>query len=85
MASKFRVIIIGGGVAGLTLANALEKAKVDYVLLESKDEFSPIVGASIAMGANGNRILDQLGCCKYSYETTLPWPQFAMLDCLHIL
>ncbi|KAJ4287846.1 hypothetical protein N0V88_007556 [Collariella sp. IMI 366227] len=31
---QFRVVISGAGVAGLTLANALEQAGVDYVLLE---------------------------------------------------
>ncbi|OCT53944.1 FAD binding monooxygenase [Cladophialophora carrionii] len=60
--TAFKVIIVGGGVAGLTLANALELAKVEYVLLESKGQFAPAVGASIAIGANGNRVLDQLGC-----------------------
>ena len=39
--TRFQVIIVEGGVGGLTLANALEKAKVDYVLLESKDEVAP--------------------------------------------
>jgi 2-polyprenyl-6-methoxyphenol hydroxylase-like FAD-dependent oxidoreductase len=62
--SKFKVIIVGGGVSGLTLANALERAQVDYVLLESKSEFAPVLGASIALGPNGNRILDQLSCCE---------------------
>ncbi|ETI28406.1 hypothetical protein G647_00855 [Cladophialophora carrionii CBS 160.54] len=60
--TAFKVTIVGGGVAGLTLANALEQAKVEYVLLESKGQFAPAVGASIAIGANGNRVLDQLGC-----------------------
>jgi hypothetical protein len=62
--TKFRVIIVGGGVSGLTLANALEKAQVEYVLLESKGEFAPVSGASIALGPPGNRIMDQLGCCE---------------------
>lgn len=58
----FRVIIAGGGVAGLTLANALEKAGIEYVLLEARDEIAPEVGASIGIFQNGGRILDQLGC-----------------------
>ncbi|EXJ64468.1 hypothetical protein A1O7_00804 [Cladophialophora yegresii CBS 114405] len=60
--TAFKVVIVGGGVSGLTLANALERAKVEYVLLESKGQFAPAVGASIAIGPNGNRVLDQLGC-----------------------
>ena len=67
--ARFQVIIVGGGVGGLTLANSLEKAKVDYILLESKNEVAPVVGASIALAPNGNRVLDQLGCCKHSFDS----------------
>ncbi|KAJ9417961.1 hypothetical protein QL093DRAFT_2565917 [Fusarium oxysporum] len=52
----FRVMIAGGGVAGLTLANALEKAGIDYVLLERRDTIAPQVGASIGIGPNGCRV-----------------------------
>ncbi|KLU91722.1 hypothetical protein MAPG_10239 [Magnaporthiopsis poae ATCC 64411] len=63
MAPKsFRAIIVGGGVGGLTLANILEQLGIDYVLLEAFRDFSPQVGASIAMQPGGQRILDQLGC-----------------------
>jgi 2-polyprenyl-6-methoxyphenol hydroxylase-like FAD-dependent oxidoreductase len=60
--SKPRVIIAGGGISGLSLANMLEKVGVDFVLLESYDEIAPQVGASIGLQSNGLRILDQLGC-----------------------
>lgn len=61
-AEGFRVIIVGGGIAGLTLANSLERAGISYLLLEGHDEIAPRVGASIATLSNGARILDQLGC-----------------------
>ncbi|KAL2165007.1 hypothetical protein VTH06DRAFT_303 [Thermothelomyces fergusii] len=61
---QFRVVIVGGGVAGLTLANALEQAGVDFVLLERRGEIAPNVGASIGVFPNGARILDQLGAWK---------------------
>lgn len=64
-ASTFRVIISGGGIAGLTLANALQHIDVDYILLEGRDEIAPQVGASIGILSNGGRIFDQLDC----YET----------------
>ncbi|KAK8030364.1 hypothetical protein PG990_000098 [Apiospora arundinis] len=57
----FKVIIAGGGVAGLTLATMFEKFHIDYVLLEAHQEFTPQLGASIGLLANGLRILDQLG------------------------
>jgi 2-polyprenyl-6-methoxyphenol hydroxylase-like FAD-dependent oxidoreductase len=47
--STFRVIIAGGGIAGLTLANALERAGINFVLLEGRSEIAPQVGASIGM------------------------------------
>ncbi|KPM36548.1 hypothetical protein AK830_g10022 [Neonectria ditissima] len=58
----FKIIIVGGSVAGLSLANMLEKAGIDYVLLEGYSEIAPQVGASIGLLPNGLRILDQLGC-----------------------
>ncbi|KAF2418752.1 FAD/NAD(P)-binding domain-containing protein [Tothia fuscella] len=56
-----RVIIVGAGVTGLTLANALEQAEIDFVLLERRSEVDPRHGQSIAAEPNGSRILDQLG------------------------
>lgn len=70
--TDFRVIIVGGGVSGLTLANALERANIDYLLLEGREEIAPFVGASIAISANGGRVLDQLGCYETILERTVP-------------
>jgi 2-polyprenyl-6-methoxyphenol hydroxylase-like FAD-dependent oxidoreductase len=67
---KFKIIIVGGGVAGLTLANMLEIFDIDYVLLEAYHDIAPQVGASIGMFPNGLRILDQIGC--YEPITKLP-------------
>ncbi|KAF5622315.1 hydroxylase [Fusarium sp. NRRL 52700] len=58
----FRVIIVGGSVTGLSVANMLEKFDIDYVLLEAYPQIAPQVGASIGILPNGFRILDQLGC-----------------------
>jgi 2-polyprenyl-6-methoxyphenol hydroxylase-like FAD-dependent oxidoreductase len=69
---KFRVLIVGGGIAGLTLANALQHAGIDYLLLEARSELAPQIGASIGLGPNGSRILDQLGCYDDIMELTEP-------------
>lgn len=58
----FKIIIAGGGIAGLTLANMLEKFDIQYVLLEAYSAIAPPVGASIGLFPNGLRILDQIGC-----------------------
>lgn len=60
--SERTVIIAGGGISGLSLANMLEKVGIRFVLLESHDEIAPQVGASIGLQSSGLRILDQLGC-----------------------
>ncbi|KAJ5155046.1 orotidine-5'-phosphate decarboxylase [Penicillium coprophilum] len=56
-----RVIIVGGSIAGLSLAHCLEKANIDFVLLEKKKEIAPQEGASIGIMPNGGRILEQVG------------------------
>ncbi|KAM3547598.1 hypothetical protein MY1884_009509 [Beauveria asiatica] len=57
----YPVAIVGGGIAGLTLALALERQNVSYVLLECASSLSPDKGASVGLQPNGLRILDQLG------------------------
>ena len=70
--AHFRVIIVGGGIAGLTLANALQHARIDYLLLESRSVIDPQVGASIGLAPNGARILDQLSCFEDIEKETEP-------------
>ncbi|KAI7776946.1 hypothetical protein LA080_004309 [Diaporthe eres] len=60
--SDFRVVIAGASIAGLSLALALERAGVDFVVLEAHPSVAPQVGASIAVLPSGARVLDQLGC-----------------------
>lgn len=59
--SDFTVIIVGGSVAGLTLANILERYAIDYLVLEKHSEIAPQLGASLGLLPHGERILDQLG------------------------
>lgn len=58
----FKVVIVGGSVSGLSLANMLEIFDIDYVLLEAHASIAPQLGASIGLLPSGLRILDQLGC-----------------------
>jgi 2-polyprenyl-6-methoxyphenol hydroxylase-like FAD-dependent oxidoreductase len=59
---RVKVLIAGGSVAGLTLANILEQLDIDYLVLEKYGKIAPDMGASIGIFPNGFRILDQLGC-----------------------
>ncbi|KAF7562282.1 hypothetical protein G7046_g1870 [Stylonectria norvegica] len=77
---EFKLIIAGGGIAGLTLAILFEKFNIDYVLLEAHDEIAPPIGASIGMMPNGLLILDQLGC----YNAARVAAQAGEFDNLHM-
>ncbi|KAL2860081.1 hypothetical protein BJX68DRAFT_251884 [Aspergillus pseudodeflectus] len=60
--TNFKVIIVGGSIAGLTLAHCLAKLpNVDFVILEKRAEIAPQEGASVGILPHGGRILDQLG------------------------
>ncbi|CUS13302.1 unnamed protein product [Tuber aestivum] len=61
MSRPFKVVVVGGGVGGLTLALTLAKAGIDYVVLEAYPEISPQAGASIAIFPSGAKTLDQVG------------------------
>jgi 2-polyprenyl-6-methoxyphenol hydroxylase-like FAD-dependent oxidoreductase len=54
------VIIIGGGLSGVTLAAALTARGIDFELVERTAEFAP-VGAGIALMPPALRIGEKLG------------------------
>jgi 2-polyprenyl-6-methoxyphenol hydroxylase-like FAD-dependent oxidoreductase len=60
--APFKVIIVGGSIAGLTLANIFERYEIDYIVLEKYEEIAPQLGAGFAILPNGGHLLDQLGC-----------------------
>jgi len=70
--SGFKAIIVGGSIAGLTLANLFERLNIDYILLEAYDEIAPNVGASIAFHPNGLRVLDQIGAYEKISKDAAP-------------
>lgn len=59
-ATPFRVLIVGGSLVGLTTALALEKAGIDFIVLE-RHEIAPNVGASISIHPHTQRVMEQLG------------------------
>ncbi|RMJ29052.1 hypothetical protein PHISP_00132 [Aspergillus sp. HF37] len=68
----FRVAIVGGGIAGLTLALILERTGVSFVLWEGHESIAPEIGAGIGLLPNGLRILDQLGLLGEIESRTVP-------------
>ncbi|KAF9920402.1 hypothetical protein BGZ65_011292, partial [Modicella reniformis] len=57
---QFKVIIAGGGIVGLSLGVMLERAGIDYLILEAADEVRP-VGAVVYLGPPVLRSFEQLG------------------------
>jgi 2-polyprenyl-6-methoxyphenol hydroxylase-like FAD-dependent oxidoreductase len=60
MADAGRILIVGGGIAGLSLAIALRRAGADPELVERSPTW-PAAGAGIVLHANAVRALDALG------------------------
>lgn len=58
----FRAIIVGGSIAGLTLAHCLDHAGIDYLVLEKRSGIDDsVLGGAVGIMPNGARILAQLG------------------------
>ncbi len=76
----YPVAIVGGGIAGLTIALILERLDIDYALFEARDSLSPDEGASIGMIPNGLRILDQLGIYEEIEQSTSALKQWRHID-----
>ena len=55
-----RVAIIGGGIGGLTAANALMQAGIDVAVYEAAGELKEI-GAGVALHPNAMRVLRSIG------------------------
>ena len=60
MASSKPILIIGGGIGGLTAALALLQRGVDVLVCEQASELRE-VGAGVQIGSNGTRVLYALG------------------------
>lgn len=55
-----KILIIGGGIAGLTTALALQKKNLDFIVFEAVPEVKA-VGAGISLAGNAMRVLKKLG------------------------
>ncbi|KAI8956762.1 FAD/NAD(P)-binding domain-containing protein [Daldinia sp. FL1419] len=58
---KFRVVVVGGGPVGLTMAHTLSKAGIEFVVLERRPSVFEEVGASLVVSPHGMRAFKQLG------------------------
>jgi 2-polyprenyl-6-methoxyphenol hydroxylase-like FAD-dependent oxidoreductase len=61
MTSPCKIIVVGAGPAGLSLAHALTLAKIDFVVLERRDTVSMDSGASLVLAPTTLRVMEQFG------------------------
>jgi 2-polyprenyl-6-methoxyphenol hydroxylase-like FAD-dependent oxidoreductase len=79
MARADRILIVGGGIAGLTLAVALRSRGIDAELVERRDAW-PAIGAGINLPANGVRVLDLLGLGDALRRASEPVARWTFVD-----
>ncbi|KAF9946305.1 hypothetical protein BGZ72_000459 [Mortierella alpina] len=75
MARKISVTIVGGGIGGLALANMLEKADIDYVVLEKATSVKAL-GSSLGLDASSLPVMEQLGLLEDFQRVSKPVRQF---------
>ncbi|KAG0228603.1 hypothetical protein BGX31_006506 [Mortierella sp. GBA43] len=68
-----KVLIVGAGVGGLTMAALLEKAGIDYLVLERAKEVKPL-GSALSLGSNVMPIFKQLGILDEVLGLAKPFP-----------
>jgi len=74
-----RILIVGGGIAGLALAVALQRHGIQADLVERRPTATPD-GAAITLHANGVRVLDELGFGSDLKAASAPLPRWTFYD-----
>ncbi|KAI1316542.1 hypothetical protein EDD11_009881 [Mortierella claussenii] len=59
--SSLKALIVGGGIAGLSLAIMMELAGIEYEILERSTGQEPEVGSALTLGPPALRLLEQMG------------------------
>ena len=62
---EFRVLIVGGGPAGLSFANMLAQFGIDFLLLERYPAVVTDIGANITLLPHSVRIFDAMGLLEH--------------------
>ncbi|KAI1463431.1 putative monooxygenase [Daldinia caldariorum] len=57
----FRIVVVGGGLVGLSTAHILSKTDIDFVVLERHGSLAPEIGSLLNLWPPTFRIFDQLG------------------------
>lgn len=76
---KYEIAVIGGGIAGLCAAIAMEKMGLHPVVFESAPEIKPL-GAGLTLAANAIRALHRLGVADKVVNAGQQLSKFSILD-----
>lgn len=79
MAAVSNTLVIGGGIGGLTAANALRQQGIAVELIESKPDLS-VYGVGIIQPNNTLRALDRIGLARACVELGAPYPGWRIHD-----
>ncbi|NND97708.1 MAG: NAD(P)-binding protein [Pirellulaceae bacterium] len=74
-----QVLIVGGGIGGLTLANALSQRGIDVEIAEKAPEFLPI-GAGIGLALNAMSVFRELGLKEELDRVSRHLPEASVCD-----
>lgn len=69
---RFRVIVVGGGLVGLTAAHILTQAGIDFIVLEKHKSVLTSRGTQLALWPQTFRTFDQLGLLE-AVQPILDW------------
>lgn len=78
--SAFKVIVVGGGPVGLTTAHSLEKAGIDFVLLEQRKEVIIDAGSNLVLSPVGLKALAELGLGPQIDAVSTPLSRIERMD-----
>jgi 2-polyprenyl-6-methoxyphenol hydroxylase-like FAD-dependent oxidoreductase len=74
-----RVLVVGGGVGGLTAAAAFARQGVEAVLIERRPAFD-IPGVGLGQPANALRVYDMLGVLEQMLDTGFSYDRMYLFD-----
>jgi len=79
MAAVKRVLVVGGGIGGLTASIALRRQGIAVDLVEIKQEWA-VYGVGIMQPSNALRALDRVGLASQCVAQGSPFPGWATFD-----
>jgi 2-polyprenyl-6-methoxyphenol hydroxylase-like FAD-dependent oxidoreductase len=78
--TNFRVIVVGGGPVGLTAAHALNRAGIDFIVLESRPSVVIDAGSNLVLLPAGMKTLAQLDLLGLLNEISSPLAEIQRFD-----